>query len=109
MAPKQQAAAALEYQPSKSDAPRITAQGRGEMARRIIEEAMKAGVPIREDPTLVELLMRLDLDDAIPAELYQAVAEILFFIYRLNEQWKRDHGIRSSPSRSDVRTGGLLP
>jgi flagellar biosynthesis protein len=97
MATKQQAAAALEYEPSKSDAPRVTAQGRGEMARRIIEEAKKAGVPIREDPTLVELLMRLDLEQAIPPDLYQAVAEILFFIYRLNEQWKRDHGIRSVP------------
>ncbi len=96
MATKQRAAAALEYQPSKADSPRVTAQGRGEMARRIIEEAKKARVPIREDPTLVELLMRLDLDQAIPPELYQAVAEILFFIYRLNEQWKRDHGIRSA-------------
>jgi flagellar biosynthesis protein len=96
MATKRQAAAALEYQPSTADAPRVTAQGRGDVARRIIEEAKKAGVPIREDPTLVELLMRLDLDQAIPPELYQAVAEILFFIYRLNEQWKRDHGIRST-------------
>jgi flagellar biosynthesis protein len=95
MATKQQAAAALEYQPSRADSPRVTAQGRGEMARRIIEEAKKAGVPIREDPTLVELLMRLDLEEAIPPELYQAVAEILFFIYRLNEQWKRDHGIKA--------------
>lgn len=91
-------AAALEYSPSKAQSPRVTAQGRGEMAQRIIQEAKRAGVPIREDPTLVDLLMQLDLDQAIPPELYQAVAEILFFIYRLNEQWKREHGVRPAVS-----------
>ncbi|TKB80677.1 MAG: hypothetical protein E8D45_03035 [Nitrospira sp.] len=93
-----QSAAALEYSPSKARSPRVTAQGRGEMAQRIIQEAKRAGVPIREDPTLVDLLLQLDLDQAIPPELYQAVAEILFFIYRLSEQWKREHGIRPTVS-----------
>jgi flagellar biosynthesis protein len=98
MRDKRQSAAALEYSPSKAQSPRVTAQGRGEMAQRIIQEAKRAGVPIREDPTLVDLLLQLDLDQAIPPELYQAVAEILFFIYRLNEQWKREHGIRPAVS-----------
>lgn len=88
---RRQSAVALEYLPSERPSPRVTAQGRGELAERIIREARRAGVPIKEDRDLVELLMRLDLDQCIPPELYQAVAEILFFLYGLNEQWKADH------------------
>jgi flagellar biosynthesis protein len=96
MAQKQEMAIALEYTPERCSAPLVTARGRGEMARLIIEEAKKAGVPIHEDPDLVEALVRLDLDEAIPPELYQAVAEILFFLYRFNERWKADHGLPST-------------
>ncbi len=95
MESKRKAAAALEYTPGADSAPRVTAQGRGHMADRIIEEARKAGVPIREDRDLVEILMHLDLNEQIPPDLYEAVAEILMFIYRFNEQWRREHGIRS--------------
>ncbi len=35
----------------------------------------------------------MDLNECIPPELYQAVAEILVFIYGFNEQWKEDHGL----------------
>lgn len=89
-------AVALEYAPPDYAAPRVTAQGRGEMADRIISAAQQAGVPIREDRDLVELLLQLDLNECIPPELYRAVAEILVFIYGLNEQWKEDHGLRCS-------------
>lgn len=87
-----QAAVALKYAPATGDAPRVTAKGHGDLAARIIEEARKAGVPIREDRDLVGLLLRLDLDQEIPAELYVAVAEILCYVYRINEEWKADHG-----------------
>ena len=84
-------AVALEYDPGERPAPRVTAQGSGELADRIIREARRAGVPIKEDRDLVALLMQLDLNQCIPPALYQAVAEILFFLYGLNEQWKADH------------------
>jgi flagellar biosynthesis protein len=77
----------------------VTARGRGELADRIISEARRAGVPIREDRDLVELLSQLDLNECIPPELYQAVAEILVFLYGLNEQWKEDHGLRCQHER----------
>lgn len=86
-----EAAVALEYSLQKGDAPRVTAKGRGELAARIIEEARKAGVPIREDRDLVGLLLQLDLNQQIPADLYVAVAEILSYLYRVNEQWKSTH------------------
>lgn len=85
-------AAALEYRAGEDEAPRVTALGRGAMAERIIAAARAAGVPVREDAALVELLLRLDLDERIPPELYRAVAEILAFLYRCNREWKAAHG-----------------
>jgi len=92
-------AVALEYAPPDYAAPRVTARGRGELADRIINAARQAGVPIREDRDLVELLLQLDVNECIPPELYRAVAEILVFIYGLNEQWKETHGLARSPGQ----------
>jgi flagellar biosynthesis protein len=69
----------------------VTALGRGLLAERLIEEARQHGIPIRENPDLVQILLELDLGQEIPPDLYQAVAEILIFVYRLNEDWKRNH------------------
>jgi len=87
-------AVALEYTPPKYAAPRVTAKGNGELAERIIQAARDAGVPIREDRDLIELLLQLDLNESIPLDLYRAVAEILVFLYGFNEQWKAEHGLQ---------------
>ncbi len=79
-------AAALQYDQSKDAAPRVTASGKGEVARKIIELARKNDIPIKSDPVLVELLCKLDIGQQIPVELYQAVAEILAFVYSMNEK-----------------------
>ena len=81
-------AAALEYDRSSDAAPRVTARGRGGTAERIIALAREHGVPIKEDPALAQVLSRLDIDEQIPAELYRAVAEILSFVYRLNDRYR---------------------
>ncbi len=86
-------AVALRYEPEKSSSPRVTAHGEGLMAERLIEEAKRHGIPIRENPDLVEILLQLDLGQEIPPSLYQAVAETLIFVYRLNEEWKKTHAI----------------
>ncbi|MGB9792654.1 MAG: EscU/YscU/HrcU family type III secretion system export apparatus switch protein, partial [Thermacetogeniaceae bacterium] len=62
---------------------------RGELAWRIINEAKKYGIPLYEDEQLANMLMRLPLDSEIPPELYQAVAEVLAFIYRLDREKHR--------------------
>jgi flagellar biosynthesis protein len=77
-------AVALKYNPLKSNAPRVTAKGRGRVAERIIEIAREQGIPVSEDPDLVRALIELDFYEEIPPELYKAVAEILAFTYRLN-------------------------
>ena len=75
-------AVALAYRDGSS-APRIVAKGQGLLAERIIEKAKEAGVFVHDSPEMVALLMQVDLDSHIPAQLYRAVAELLAFIYSL--------------------------
>ena len=78
-------AVALKYD-ERHPAPRVVASGQGEVARRIIAAAREAGIAVNEDPALVELLGKIPIGDEIPVELYQAVAEILAFVYRLEQR-----------------------
>jgi flagellar biosynthesis protein len=82
---KRKKAAALKYQPGYN-APVITALGAGEIAEKIIDTALKNDVPIIENGDLTEALSKVSVGDNIPSELYQAVAEIIAFIYRLNDE-----------------------
>ena len=81
-------AVALKYDSAKDNAPRVTAKGGGSVAERIVSLAREAGIPITEDQDLVECLAQLDWYEEIPPPLYHAVAEILAFAYRLNQQIK---------------------
>lgn len=85
----QQLAVALAYSAGKT-APQVVAKGRGLLAEAIIARAKEAGVYVHESPELVTLLMQVDLDQHIPPELYFAVAELLAWIYHL-EQGDADH------------------
>ena len=79
-------AAAIRYDAEQHAAPRIVAKGAGLLAERIIEVARVNGVYVHEDPDLVAVLSRLDVDTEISEALYRAVAEILAFVYRLNQR-----------------------
>ncbi len=81
-------AVAVLYDKAKSEAPLVIASGRGEIATRIIETARKSGIHIKEDPDLLELLAKVPIGETIPVELYQVIAEILSFVYRVNERYK---------------------
>ncbi len=83
---EQKLAAVLKYDAGKDRAPHLAAKGRGIVAEKIIELDQKNDIPIRKDPALVQLLSKLDIDEAIPHELYQIVAEVLAFVYRMNEE-----------------------
>jgi flagellar biosynthesis protein len=54
------------------------------VAERIVALAREHGLPMREDPDLVEALAVLDLGAVIPAELYDVIAEVLAWAYRAN-------------------------
>jgi flagellar biosynthesis protein len=75
-------AAALHY--GGAGAPKVVAAGRGEIAKRIIEEAKKAGVPIRDEAALAQALGRLELQAEVPEELWVAVAEALVWAHRVD-------------------------
>ena len=81
----QRKAVALRYDREKEHAPRVVATGKGLVAERIIEIARAQGVVLREDKELVDLLSHIELYDVIPVELYQVIAEVLAFVYRLNK------------------------
>ncbi|WP_058303910.1 EscU/YscU/HrcU family type III secretion system export apparatus switch protein [Gorillibacterium timonense] len=80
--PTTKQAVALKYSPMDMQAPSVVAKGKGMVADEILQKAKEHGVPIQEDASLVEVLGQLELNQEIPAELYQLVAEILSFVYR---------------------------
>lgn len=77
-------AAALKYD-KNYPAPKVTAIGLGEIAQKIIDTAEKSNVPIIVNEELANNLCSLSVDDYIPLELYETVAQILAFIYALND------------------------
>ncbi|TGB00266.1 hypothetical protein E4665_00920 [Sporolactobacillus shoreae] len=79
-------AVALNYIKGQDQAPYVSAKGEGEIAERMINKAKEFNIPVQEDPGLVSMLSKLDLNEMIPPELYGAVAEIFGFIYRIDEQ-----------------------
>ena len=78
-------AVALGYDPEKDSAPRVLATGKGLIAEQIIAIAEERGIPIRKDPVLLAALSDLDIDQLIPPELYAVVAEVLAFVYRVQD------------------------
>ncbi len=78
-------AVALKYAPGDS-APKVVAKGRGLIAEEIIARAREHGVFVHESPELVTLLSQVDLDDHIPPALYIAVAELLAWLYQVEQK-----------------------
>lgn len=79
---ERQMAAAIAYG-AGDRAPRVVAKGLGHVADRIVAEAEAHGVPIQVNPALAGGLMAVDIGREIPPELYEAVAAVLAFLYRL--------------------------
>lgn len=78
-------AVALRYNSSKMKAPKVVARGADRIALRIREVAKENGVAIVENRSLAQNLYKLELGEEIPSRLYQAVAEILAYVYRLKK------------------------
>jgi len=87
-------AVALRYSPEESPAPVVLAKGVDALALRIIEIARDEGIVIFEDPPLAQVLYKtVDVNQTIPAELYEAVASVLAFVYRLRPDYMRRMGV----------------
>ncbi len=81
-------AVAIRYKPDM-EAPVVVAKGKDHMALQIIEIAREAKVPCVENPPLArELYKKVEVGDKVPPELYEAVAELLAFVYTTNEKMR---------------------
>ncbi len=81
-----QYAVALKYEIEKMSAPKVVAKGRGPLARRIKEVAKQHNIPTVENVPLAQALYKsVEIDAEIPGQLYQAVAKILAYVYKLRE------------------------
>lgn len=78
-------AVAMSYDKNSENSPKITAKGSGFVAENILEKAREHDIPIQQDASLVELLGKLNINENIPEDLYQAVAEVFAFIYRADK------------------------
>ena len=79
-------AVAIRYDPDKAQAPRVVAKGKDLIAAKIRSLAQGAGVPLVAAPPLARALYSsVKLDAEIPKELYLAVAQVLAYIYQLNQ------------------------
>lgn len=85
-------AVAMSYDPAQAGAPVVTAVGTGAVAEEIIRRAREAGVPVTEDPRLAAVLSQVDVGQVIPPELYVVVAEVLAYVYQLEERVMRRRG-----------------
>lgn len=106
--PSRNEAVALAYNAGEA-APRVVAKGKGVVAREIIERAREAGVYVHESPELVSLLMQVDLDDRIPPQLYVVVAELLAWLYRIEQGGEGAAAAASGLSRPPPRPGDAQP
>lgn len=80
-------AVALQYEEAKRSAPVVVAKGQDRIALKIIEEAEKYHVQVVEDKPLAQSLYKLtDVGEEIPYDLYQAVAEVLAYVYRMRRE-----------------------
>jgi flagellar biosynthesis protein len=77
-------AVALKHDIGKVQAPMVVASGRGSFAERIIEKAEKNNIPVHKDDHLAAALSKVAVPSTIPTELFEAVARVLAFIYRVN-------------------------
>ncbi len=79
-------AVALEYDPETMNAPQVLCVGHRLIAEQIIAAAREAGVPILQNIPLAHALSQLESGDEIPEDLYEAVAEVLNWVYALAQQ-----------------------
>ena len=79
-------AVALCYNEETDNAPKVNAKGWGDIAEKIIEIAKREEIPVVEDNDLVELLDKIEINSEVPEELFEIMAEVYAFLYKLNKE-----------------------
>lgn len=96
---KRPQAVAIKYD-DRTAAPRVVAKGYGTLAETIIQTAKDNGLYVHESSELVGVLMKLDLDQQIPPELYVAIAELLAWLYQLEGKSMDEVVDQATPGKS---------
>ncbi|MFZ4452170.1 EscU/YscU/HrcU family type III secretion system export apparatus switch protein [Salibacterium aidingense] len=78
-------AAVIKY--DEGEAPRVTAQGSGDVARQILSLAEENDIYLQEDPGLLESLLDMDLGENVPPQLYSVIAEVLLLIEEMEKKY----------------------
>ncbi|MEN9329976.1 MAG: Flagellar biosynthetic protein FlhB [Pseudomonadota bacterium] len=96
-------AVALEYDPSADGAPMLIAKGTDDLARRIRESAKEEGIQLFEAPELARALyFTTKVDEPIPESLYHAVAQVIAYVFSLNDRYPGSQGyVKPSPKIPD--------
>jgi flagellar biosynthetic protein FlhB len=106
-------AVAIRYDESAGGAPRVVAKGADLLAARIRELAAQSGVPLLEAPPLARALYaHVDVDREIPAALYNAVAQVLAWVYQLRHRAgavARAPAVIEVPPELDPAARGAVP
>lgn len=106
-------AVAIKYEGDDGGAPKVVAKGMRIHAERIKELAKQYGVPILRNVPLAQALNKLDIDEEVPEELYEAVAEVLSFVYKIKEEQEARHkkaaDDRAQAYRAERMQGKLPP
>jgi flagellar biosynthetic protein FlhB/flagellar biosynthesis protein len=87
-------AVALKYDKEKDSAPRVIAKGLRVKAEKIKEIARQYDVPVMRNVGLANALYRVDVGEEVPEDLYDAVAEVLNFVYALQQEQQKQKGGR---------------
>ncbi|MBL9037383.1 MAG: EscU/YscU/HrcU family type III secretion system export apparatus switch protein [Archangium sp.] len=82
-------AIAIKYDKAKDNAPRVVAKGLRLKAEKIREIAKRKDIPVMKNVALANALFRVDVGQEVPEELYDAVAEVLNFVYALQQEAKQ--------------------
>ena len=81
-------AIALGKSTSAEAIPQVLATGKGDLAQRILDWADENDLAIEKNSDLAQVLINLDLGDSVPEEVFMAVAEILYYVFEVNNAQK---------------------
>jgi flagellar biosynthesis protein len=79
-------AVAMKYKAYEDNAPKVIAKGSGEIAKKIIEKAKEFDISIFQNPELTDMLMNVEIDEEVPAELYKAVVEVFIWLHKTEQK-----------------------
>lgn len=79
-------AIAIKYDKEKDNAPRVIAKGMRVKAEKLKQIAKENNIPLMRNVALANSLYRVEVGEEVPEELYDAVAEVLNFVYALKEE-----------------------